>query len=137
LFIKTVFKSHFKVKKNFKKNLKKKIFIKNTLIFLIFVKIFFKNCSVSFFFTKNKSVYTNILKAPSRHKKFFHQVVYEFFTTKVNFFFKKIFLKNILLSIVNFNIINNIFYKIGSNTLTRIKFTAIFKSPLLLTIPIY
>lgn len=137
MFIKTVFKSHFKVKKSFKKNLKKKIFIKNTLIFLMFVKIFFKNCSVSFFFTKNKSIYTNILKAPSRHKKFFHQVVYEFFTTKVNFFFKSFFLKYVLLSIPTFNIINNVFYKIGSNTLTRVKFTAIFKSPLLLAVPVY
>ena len=137
MFIKTVFKSHFKVKKSFKKNLKKKIFIKNTLIFLMFVKIFFKNCSVSFFFTKNKSIHTNILKAPSRHKKFFHQVVYEFFTTKVNFFFKSFFLKYILLSIPTFNIINNVFYKIGSNTLTRVKFTAIFKSPLLLVVPVY
>lgn len=137
MFIKTVFKSHFKVKKSFKKNLKKKIFIKNTLIFLMFVKIFFKNCSVSFFFTKNKSIYTNILKAPSRHKKFFHQVVYEFFTTKVNFFFKSFFLKYVLLSIPTFNIINNVFYKIGSNTLTRVKFTAIFKSPLLLLVPVY
>lgn len=137
MFIKTVFKSHFKVKKSFKKNLKKKIFIKNTLIFLMFVKIFFKNCSVSFFFTKNKSIYTNILKAPSRHKKFFHQVVYEFFTTKVNFFFKSFFLKYVLLSIPTFNIINNVFYKIGSNTLTRVKFTAIFKSPLLLVVPVY
>ena len=137
MFIKTVFKSHFKVKKSFKKNLKKKIFIKNTLIFLMFVKIFFKICSVSFFFTKNKSIYTNILKAPSRHKKFFHQVVYEFFTTKVNFFFKSFFLKYVLLSIPTFNIINNVFYKIGSNTLTRVKFTAIFKSPLLLLVPVY
>lgn len=137
MFIKTVFKSHFKVKKSFKKNLKKKIFIKNTLIFLMFVKIFFKNCSVSFFFTKNRSIYTNILKAPSRHKKFFHQVVYEFFTTKVNFFFKSFFLKYVLLSIPTFNIINNVFYKIGSNTLTRVKFTAIFKSPLLLLVPVY
>ena len=137
MFIKTVFKSHFKVKKSFKKNLKKKIFIKNTLIFLMFVKIFFKNCSVSFFFTKNKSIYTNILKAPSRHKKFFHQVVYEFFTTKVNFFFKSFFLKYVLLSIPTFNIINNVFCKIGSNTLTRVKFTAIFKSPLLLLVPVY
>ena len=137
MFIKTVFKSHFKVKKSFKKNLKKKIFIKNTLIFLMFVKIFFKNCSVSFFFTKNRSIYTNILKAPSRHKKFFHQVVYEFFTTKVNFFFKSFFLKYVLLSIPTFNIINNVFYKIGSNTLTRVKFTAIFKSPLLLVVPVY
>lgn len=103
----------------------------------MFVKIFFKNCSVSFFFTKNKSIYTNILKAPSRHKKFFHQVVYEFFTTKVNFFFKSFFLKYVLLSIPTFNIINNVFYKIGSNTLTRVKFTAIFKSPLLLLVPVY
>ncbi len=126
MFIKTVFKSHFKVKKNFKKNFKKKIFIKNTIIFFIFVKVFFKNCHISFFFTKGKSTFTNILKAPSRHKKFFHQVVYEFFTTNVNFKFNNIQVLNLSTILSNFNKLNSIFKKLGSNTLTRTRCTIVF-----------
>ena len=130
MYIKTVFKSHFKVKKNFKKNTKKntkkKIFIKNTIIFFIFVKVFFKNCYISFFFTKSKNTFTNILKAPSRHKKFFHQVVYEFFTTNVNFKFNNIQVVNLSTILPNFNKLNIIFKKLGSNTLTRTRCTIVF-----------
>jgi hypothetical protein len=124
LIVKSVFKSHFKVKKNFlkkQKNIEKKIFVKNMFIFLLFSKIFLKGCLVSFFFKKNKVNSTNILKAPSRHKKFFHQVFYEYF--QISFFFK-FFLKRyfkINTSMYLFKKINNIFNKIGSNTLTRIK----------------
>ena len=60
------------------------------VVFLLFTKIFFKGCVVNFFFTKNKNSNTNILKAPSRHKKFFHQLFYEYFIIKINFFFKKV-----------------------------------------------
>ena len=129
-----MFKSHFKIKKNFKKNFKKKIFIKNTIVFLIFIKIFFKNCIINFFFTKCKNTYTNILKAPSRHKKFFHQVVYEFFTTKVNFKFNNLPLVNLFNLLYNFNKLNLIFLKLGSNTLTRTRFTVVFDTILITNI---
>ena len=83
MVIKTVFKSHFKIKRNFNKNSKKKIFVKNMAVFLLFTKIFFTNCTVNFFFTKDMNTNTNVLKAPSRHKKFFHQIFYEYFLVKI------------------------------------------------------
>lgn len=135
MVVKTVFKSHFKVKKNFSKSSKKKIFVKNMVVFLLFTKIFFKGCVVNFFFTKNKNSNTNILKAPSRHKKFFHQLFYEYFIIKINFFFKKVtplrqdkgrindLVTNLPLIFLN---IDSIFSKINSNTLNRTKISTSF-----------
>ena len=140
MIVKTVFKSHFKVKKNFFKNSKKKIFIKNIVVFLLFTKIFFKGCVVNFFFTKNRNTQTNILKAPSRHKKFFHQIFFEYYIIKINFFFtNSIFrklsdngdflekpqtpLKNLTLV---FNNLNTLFKKVGSNTLSRTRLSISF-----------
>ena len=131
MVFKTVFKSHFKIKKGVLKNSKKKIFVKNMVVFLLFTKIFFKGCVVNFFFTKNKSTSSSILKAPSRHKKFFHQLFYEYFTIKINFFFKNFTFLQIkpttlvYLSFVFLNI-NTIFKKINSNTLTRVKLSTSF-----------
>ena len=91
-------------------------------MFLLFTKIFISSCIVSFFFKKNKVNCTNILKAPSRHKQFFHQVFYEFF--QVNVFFSFIKIKSITKtenSIIIFNKINLVFQKIGTNILTRTK----------------
>ncbi len=136
MVVKTVFKSHFKVKKNFSKSSKKKIFVKNMVVFLLFTKIFFKSCAVNFFFTKNKNNNINILKAPSRHKKFFHQLFYEYFIVKVNFFFKKITplqqdkknTNNLVIHLpLIFLSINLIFSKINSNTLSRTKISTSFK----------
>ena len=93
MIVKTVFKSHFKIKKNYFKNKSKKIFVKNIFVFLIFSKVFFKNCFVSFFFNKLKLNKINLLKAPSRHKKFFHQIYTEYFQVTFIFRFKKIFKK--------------------------------------------
>jgi hypothetical protein len=122
LIVKTIFKSHFKIKKSFLKNKEKKIFVKNIIVFLLFTKIFLNGCLVSFFFKKNKVNLTNILKAPSRHKKFFHQVFYEFFQVNVFFNFTKIkTLKNIYCGVATFEKLDLIFQKIGSNTLTRTK----------------
>jgi hypothetical protein len=82
---------------------------------------------LNFFFVKNRKNQTNLLKAPSRHKKFFHQISYEFYTIKINFNFNLIYVdyKNIL---VLFNILNTVFLKIGSNTMTRTKLMISFKS---------
>lgn len=119
--MKTTFKSHFRLKKFFKKD-EKKIFVKNMVMFLLFSKIFFKNCKISLLFSLKKKTQTSLLKAPSRHKKFFHQIVYEVFLVKIFFKFNKeiILLNNN--SIKVFNLLNSIFINIGSNTLTRIKF---------------
>ena len=132
MIIKTTFKSHFKIKKNFCKNLKKKIFVKNIIIFLLFTKIFFRGCVVSFFFTRNKTNRTDVLKAPSRHKKFFHQIYYEFFNIKVIFNFKEGVLKKTTYPSTDlvycFESLSNIFKRMGSNTLTRVKFIVSFKT---------
>jgi len=58
---------------------KKKIFVKNIIIFILFTKIFVKNSTTSFQFKKKKKKNISLLKAPSRHKKFFHQISYEYF----------------------------------------------------------
>ena len=131
MVIKTVFKSHFKIKRNFNKNSKKKIFVKNMAVFLLFTKIFFTNCTVNFFFTKDTNTNTNVLKAPSRHKKFFHQIFYEYFLVKINFFFSDALntenLQKCAISRLGiFNEIDTIFKKIGSNTLSRSKMSISF-----------
>jgi len=122
LIIKTTFKSHFKIQKN-KKNKKKFVFLKNMVVFLLFSKIFFKNCCVVLNFLKKKDTQRSFLKAPSRHKKFFHQVFSESFFLKI--FFKFIFFKKFNLNncINVHNNLNNVFKKIGSNIFTRIKYT--------------
>lgn len=125
--MKTTYKSHFKLKKFFKKD-EKKIFVKNMIIFLLFSNIFLQNCKISLLFSVKQKTHTSLLKAPSRHKKFFHHIFYEIFLVKL--FFK--FLKNFKIYNKNFfkifSLINCIFNKIGSNTLTRIKTTVSMQS---------
>jgi len=127
LIVKTVFKSHFKIKKNSFKSRNKKIFVKNIFIFLLFTKIFLKNCLISFFFKKDSKNKTNILKAPARHKKFFHQVFYEFFEIKFFLRFNSVF-KNIKTTIMVFKRFNKVFKRIGSNILNRVKLSISFYS---------
>lgn len=127
MIIKTIFKSHFKIKKNFSKNLSKFIFVKNMVIFLLFSKIFLLGCNTTLLFGNLKKNQINILKAPSRHKKFFHQIFFEYFFVKVFFKFKFNLSKNIYLCCVFFKKLDLIFQKIGSNTLTRIKISTSFK----------
>jgi hypothetical protein len=133
--IKVDFKSSFRIKNNFSKNnSKKNIFLKNMVVFLLFSKIFFKTCKVTLLLSKKKKFLTNMLKAPSRHKKFFHQIFHEIFRLRVFFFFNSLkeysyegcTLKlNILNSIEFFFKLNNIFTKIGSNIFSKTKFTHI------------
>lgn len=126
MIVKTTFKSHFKLKKNFKKNKSKFIFVKNIVIFFLFFKVFFKNCSLSLSFSKKKSNQISLLKAPSRHKKFFHQICFENFILKTYFYF--FFKPNVLYqnTILFFLKLNVIFEKFGSNTLTKTKFFTSF-----------
>lgn len=126
MIIKTTFKSHFKIKKNFKKNLNKFIFVKNIVIFFLFFKVFLSNCKISLMFARKKNRQIDLLKAPSRHKKFFHQVCFEQFILKSFFYFK---LSNIIEynnTLLFFSTVNAIFEKFGSNTLTKIKFSVRF-----------
>lgn len=126
MIIKTTFKSHFKVKKNFKKNKSKFIFVKNIVVLFLFFRIFLKNCQLNLLFSKKKSNKINILKAPSRHKKFFHQTCLESFILKssLRFFIKsKTDYKH---TITFFKNLNLIFEKFGSNTLNKTRFSARF-----------
>jgi hypothetical protein len=126
LVIKTTFKSHFKLKKNFKKNKSKFLFVKNIIIFFLFFKVFFKNCKLTISYKNKKKLQTSLLKAPSRHKKFFHQICFENFILKTYFYF---FFKNKIAthnSIIFFKRINLIFEKFGSNVLTKTKLSARF-----------
>ena len=104
------------------------------VIFFLFSKIFFKNCFVKLLFKNKKKNQINILKAPSRHKKFFHQVCFEIFYLKVFFFFKffcKIQIQNCS---VFFFKLNSVFLKFGTNVLNRVKFLVNFTSkPIFLT----
>lgn len=128
MIIKTTFKSHFKIKKTYK-NINKNIFVKNITILLLFSKIFLHNCKTTILFNKNKKLQTSFLKAPSRHKKFFHQVVFETFSIKLFFFYDLI--KISFDEKTNFSEIfldlKSIFSAIGSNILTKTKFSTSFK----------
>lgn len=88
-------------------------------MFLLFSKFTINDCEIKFLFFKKKKLKTNLLKAPSRHKKFFHQIVNEVFLIKIFFYFYNYVYMNSDLLVNLFNHINNIFLNIGSNTLTR------------------
>ena len=112
--------------KNFlNKGGEKKIFVKNIIIFILFTKIFVKNSTTSFQFKKKKKKNISLLKAPSRHKKFFHQISYEYFYISITIKFNG-YMFNIRDSywhnLVFFYKLDHIFKKFGSNTLTRTVF---------------
>ena len=126
MLLKISFKSHFKIKqKKSSRKDKKYIFTKNIVMFFLLKKIFIKNCTIDLKFEKIKKLNLVFLKAPSRHKKFFHQITTEYFILKIfiNLFsikevpFKKLFFI--------FYFFNKLFLKFGSNTLTRFKFALV------------
>ncbi len=125
MIIKTTFKSHFKVSKK-KINKDKSIFVRNMVVFFLFSKVFLKSCNVNLLFQKVNNQPTSFLKAPSRHKKFFHQVFFEFFIIKIFFFFLKKGKVNNPQKI--FKKIDNFFKKIGTNVLTRTKISVTFNT---------
>lgn len=126
MIVKTTFKSHFKIRRISTKNKDKKIFVKNIFIFLLFSKIFVKNCIVSFLLKKHTTNKTNILKAPSRHKKFFHQVFCEYFQINLFLKFNNFTFKNCNNIVIVFKKFNKMFQKLGSNTLNRTKISISF-----------
>lgn len=127
MIVKTVYKSHFKMKSFLKKRSEKKIFIKNMVIFILLSRFFFKNCEVRLLFLKKNELASNLLKAPSRHKKFFHQIKIETFFVKIFFKFKRSWQEEVF--ILDSNVLSLIkkldlvFSRIGSNTLNRLKIT--------------
>lgn len=130
MLVKTTFKSHFKFKNIFvKKRSKKIIFVKNVLILILFSKVFLKICEITINFKKRRFKKLSILKAPSRHKKFFHQICYEHFFVKMGFLFKaNAIIGNSCSDAVKFfRKIDHIFGEFGSNTLTRTVFKLRFK----------
>lgn len=131
MIIKTTYKSHFFLKKKvFSKNIKKRIFNKNIILFILFSKIFFKKYKLNVLYLNKKIDKFNILKAPSRHKKFFHQVFTEYFCIKFIWFIQN---NKQCCGIDLFEKLNFIFLKIGTNTLSRFKFKLIFLNTLLNT----
>ena len=72
----------FSIKKTVN-NFKKKIFLKHFIVINLFYNIFFLNFFTKILFCQKKVKLINILKAPARHKKFFHQVGFEVFSIKV------------------------------------------------------
>lgn len=119
----TTFKSHFKIKKNFYKNKKKVIFVKNMVFFFLFTKVFFTNFDTSLMFQKKTLKQLSLLKAPSRHKNFFHQTCIEVFILKIFFYYKCNTTISLHYFLNFFKKLNIILKKIGSNTLTRTKFS--------------
>lgn len=98
------------------------------VVFFLFSKIFFKNCFVSLLFNSKKKKQINILKAPSRHKKFFHQVFFEIFHLKVFFYFNFFYKIPVKLCNSFFVNLNTVFLKFGTNVLNRVKFLVNFPS---------
>ena len=127
MIFKLKYKSHFKIKNKFLKNKSKKIFVKNFLIFLFLNKIFLKNAIITFKFNKIKCDKTNLLKAPSRHKKFFHQICFEYFILSIFFKYSTVIKLNKHF-IFKFNLfIKSFFMKFGSNSITNTKQTVSLK----------
>lgn len=98
---------------------------------MLFSKMFLIRCKTSLLFSKNLRNSNNILKAPSRHKKFFHQTTFELFTVKATYSFfilakNPLLLNNIAKAVLLFKKINVCFLHIGSNTLNRIKISICF-----------
>lgn len=88
LIIKSTYRSHFKLKKSSNTN-SKTIFLKNMFIFILFSRTLIKNCKITTRFFKKNSNKVSVLKAPSRHKKFFHHIYTESFFLKITFSFLK------------------------------------------------
>jgi len=128
LIIKLTLRSQFKFKNRSKD--KGRIFLKNIITFILFSRVFLKFVKISLFFPKNIKVSNSILKAPSRHKKFIHQLCFEYFTIHMNLFYiNKFILVDKNLFFIK-NLIDSIFLKIGSNILNRVKFILIAKTKL-------
>lgn len=120
LIIKSTYKSHFKIKKSSKN---KTVFVKNMFIFILFSKTVLKSCRVTTMFFKKNTTSTDILKAPSRHKKFFHHVHTEYFFLKISFLFLKKFTLNALDFLNFFKKSAVVFKKFGSNTLNNTRYS--------------
>jgi len=123
LVVGVTYKSHFKAKKSTIFSKKKVIFLKNVVLLLLFSKIFFKKCKMTTRFLTVRSCSTSLLKAPNRHKKFFHQVFYEYFFIKIFFKYKDVLhnacLLSCCLSFVQLDF--GFFQKFGSNVLSKAK----------------
>jgi len=120
LIIKTTFKSHFKIKTSGKS--KKKILIKNIIIFIFLTKLFLKNFHANMFFNKYYKNVISVLKAPCRHKKFFHKLVYEYYVVNITYRYKKnIFFRKVFFGPYLFSKLNKFYNRFGTTSLCRTK----------------
>lgn len=123
-------KSHFKIKQqsNNKIGDNKIKLVKGLTYFILFSSIFFKNCETSLMFKKEKKNQISLLKAPSRHKKFFHQISVDSYSIKIFFNFTKRFNICSNKSVAFFNGLVGFFLIFGSNTITLTKVSLISKT---------
>jgi len=129
LILKLTLKSHFKFFKSLKKikNLKK-IFLKKIFIFLLSMELYLDNCIFKLFFFKKTLLKVNLLKSPMRYKKFFNQIFNETYIFKFFFYVSlenKILFENIILF---FKFLNKQVSSIGTNLLTKKKFSLILRT---------
>ena len=98
--------------------------MKNIIVNLMFLKILLKNCAVSLRFFKKNGGTINILRAPSRHKKFMHQYRFEFFFVILDLTFQNLKLQKLKNSTVValFLKMVSLFGLFNSNLLTQTKF---------------
>jgi len=134
-------KSFFKLHKGTQKKSRKKdtIHVKGISLFLLFSKSFFKNCKIKIFFPKSQKSCLVFLKAPSRHKKFFHETVFEKYKVNIiynvlrfnrsTFKYETVILSNFFIINLAFLKLNKLFDLFGSNTLTKCKFRVSVKFP--------
>jgi len=124
LIIKTTFKSHFKIKTAGIS--KKKIIIKNVILFIFLTKFFLKDFTINMCFKKYYKNIVNVLKAPCRHKKFFHKLVYEYYTVNIVYKYKKLYVlkKKFETSFFFYNL-KKFYNKIGTTSLSRTKILVI------------
>jgi len=110
---------------------KKKIIIKNVILFIFLTKFFLKDFTIDMHFKKYYKNIVNILKAPCRHKKFFHKLVYEYYTVNIVYKYKKFFtLKKKFETSFFFYNLKNLFNKIGTTSLNRTKILVILPTVL-------
>ncbi len=129
MILKLTLKSHFKFFKSLKKikNLKK-IFLKKIFIFLLSMELYLDNCIFKLFFFKKTLLKVNLLKSPMRYKKFFNQIFNETYIFKFFFYVSlenKILFENIILF---FKFLNKQVSSIGTNLLTKKKFSLILRT---------
>jgi len=92
------------------------------------MELYLDNCIFKLFFFKKTLLKVNLLKSPMRYKKFFNQIFNETYIFKFFFYVSlenKILFENIILF---FKFLNKQVSSIGTNLLTKKKFSLILRT---------